>query len=613
MQVSPFRILQVDLSSGETQTHEVSESMQRDFLGGASLAARLLFEEFSTAIDPLAPEAPLLFLTGPLTGTAGPAVGRSVFAARSPATRLWGESNIGGYLGPEMRAAGLEGLLVTGRAPQPSYLWVSDGQVEVRSAEGLWGRLDTYACQDEIRRRHADRRVRVACIGRAGENEIPFALVLCDHGRVAGRTGMGAVMGSKRLKAIAVRGTSPVRLARPEVFARLRRESNLALRDDNFSRTARQMGTAAAMDYFAYLGTMPSFYFTGGFFEGAAKLSGPTVAETILSGVSTCHGCVIACGRVVRLGDDIERKGPEYETTVGFGPLLGIDDLQAVTMLGEKCDRLGLDSISTSNTLGLAFLLYSRKLISKADTEGEELTWGNGAAADRLIDRIVDRQGFGAVLALGARGLAQHVGMPELAAEVNGLEAAYHDPRGSTGMALSYATSPRGACHLQSDYFLVDVLGHTAETIGIELFGRQAGAEKALNVARHQDWRTVGNSLVMCHFANVAPEAVCDLVNAATGFDLSLAELMTCGERGWTMKRLVNCRFGLTAANDRLPGILREPLSEGGSAGFALPFEEMLEAYYTARGWDASSGRPNRAVLERLGLTGLLDNHGQPA
>jgi aldehyde:ferredoxin oxidoreductase len=605
-----FRLLHLDLVSGEAQSLEVREDMQRDFVGGASLAARLLLPRLSPDLDALAPEAPLLLLTGPLTGTAGPAVGRSVFAARSPATGLWGESNIGGHLGPELRAAGLEGLLVTGRAAQPSYLWISGGRVEIRSAEGLWGSLDTYACQEAIRTLHGDPRIRVACIGLAGERAIPSALVLCDHGRVAGRTGMGAVMGSKNLKAIAVRGSGPIPLADPERYGRLRHDANLALREDNFSRTARQMGTAAAMDYFAYLGTMPSYYFTGGTFEGAGKLSGPTVAETILRRASACHGCVIACGRVVRLKDGGDRKGPEYETTVGFGPLIGVDDLHAVTMLGEKCDRLGLDTISVSGVIGLAFLLYARGFLTQDDTDGEQLTWGNAAAVGRMIDRLVEREGFGALLAQGARALAAQVGAPELAAQVNGLEAPYHDPRGSSGMALAMATSPRGACHMQSDYFMVDVMGSTVESIGVHLYGRHAGAEKAANVARHQDWRTLGSSLVMCRFANVDPETVLDLVNAATGFEYNLDELVEAGERGWTVKRLVNCSFGLTAANDRLPAILLEPLEAGGSAGYEVPFEDMLDAYYDARGWDARTGRPNPDIIRRLGLEALLGDGG---
>jgi aldehyde:ferredoxin oxidoreductase len=608
-----LRLLHLYLSSGDVEKIDVPENQARAYIGGASLAARLLLPRFAPEIPPLAPESPLLLLTGPLTGTAGPAVGRCVFAARSPATGLWGESNIGGHLGPELRAAGLDGLLVSGRAAAPSYLWISDGRIEIRSARGLWGALDTYACQDAIRALHGDARARVACIGPAGEQQIPSALILCDHGRVAGRTGMGAVMGSKNLKAIAVRGREPIPLARPDEYARLRHEANRALRDDNFTRTARQMGTAAAMDYFAYLGTMPSRYFTGGTFENAGKLSGPTVAETILTRVSACQGCVIACGRVVRLEDGEERKGAEYETTVGFGPQLGIDDLHAVTRLGEKCDRLGVDTISVSGVIGLAYLLYERGYLTTADTDGEELTWGNAAAADRLIDRLVRRQGFGELLAQGSRALAMRVGAPDLAAQVNGLEAAYHDPRGASGMALAIATSPRGACHMQSDYFMVDVMGHTVESIGVNLFDRQAGAEKAGNVARHQDWRAVGSSLVMCRFANVAPEAVLELVNAATGFDYALEEFIACGERGWTVKRLVNCGFGLTAANDTLPAILRQPLASGGSAGYELPFEAMLEAYYRARGWDPITGRPNADVIARLGLEDVAGESGRGA
>jgi len=593
-------ILEINLSTGAMSAIEVPHDWQTDYLGGASLAARMLFEHLSADLDPLSPEAPLLILTGPLTGTAGPAVGRFVVCGKSPATGLWAESNCGGFWGPELRRAGFDGLWLTGQAAEPVYLWIRDGKAEIRPARDLWG-LDTYAIQDAVRREVDERGARVLAIGPAGEAGIPFALLLTDHGRVAGRTGLGAVMGSKRLKAIAVRGTGEVPLADTARFRALRTQVNQALRTDNLSQVMRTMGTAGGADYFDYLGEMPKKYFRAGVFEGAANVSGAAVAESILVGVSACHACVIACGRVVRLEDGEKRKGPEYETLVGFGPNLLIDDPATITRLGELCDRYGMDVISASGTIGLAFHLFEQGVITPQETDGLELRWGDAAVVETLLHRMVRREGFGALLAQGSRALGRHFGAEDEAVQVNGLEVAYHDPRGASGMALVYATSPRGACHNQSDYFLADI-GQVEEGLGLQFFDRHAGAEKAANVARHQDWRTMQNGLVMCFFSNVPPTDVADLVNAATGEDYHVDDLLTVGERAWNLKRLINLRLGLTRANDRLPKPLLQALPDGGAAGYRIPFDEMLSAYYAARGWDATTGRPLPETLSRLGL-----------
>jgi aldehyde:ferredoxin oxidoreductase len=348
---------------------------------------------------------------------------------------------------------------------------------------------------------------------------------------------------------------------------------------------------------------MPKKYYQAGTFEGVYNVTGATMAETILTNVSACHACVIACGRVVKLrGEEDKRKGPEYETIAGFGPNLLIDDLAFITRMGELCDQLGMDVISLSNTLGLAFTLYEQDVITDADTGGLKLHWGDKTIVERLIRQTAGREGFGAWLAEGARSLANHFGAEDAAVEVNGLEVAYHDPRAASGMALVYATSPRGACHNQGDYFLADLFGQTEESIGMEYFERHAGAEKAANVAIHQNWRTVFNALVMCIFANVPPQSVLELVNAATGFDYSLKELVQAGERGWNLKRVINNRLGLTRANDKLPKGLLEPYTDGGSEGYLIPFDEMIRAYYVARSWDPETGYPSSEKLNELGL-----------
>lgn len=593
-------ILTVNLSTGEIDRCQVPTEWKRDYLGGASLAARLLYETLTPDLDPLSPNAPLLFLNGPLTGTSGPAVGRFVVCGRSPATGLWAESNCGGFWGPELRMAGFDGLWIRGRSEQPVYIWIQDGKVEIRSAEWLWGQ-DTYSTAASIEAELGSGKIRVAAIGPAGEALLPFALILCDHGRVAGRTGMGAVMGAKNLKAVAVQGHGEVPLVDLSRYAALRSSANRALRNDAVTLVMRDLGTAGAADYMDYLGEMPKRYFSQGALGEELRVSGAAVKETILAGVTACHACVIACGRVVRLADGEKRKGPEYETLVGFGPNLMLNDPHLATRAGELCDRYGMDSISMSNTIGLAFRLFELGIITLQDTGGLDLTWGNPQAVDPLIHQTARREGFGGCLALGARELARRYDAEAEAVQVNGLEAAYHDPRGSSGMALVYATSPRGACHNQSDYFLVD-LGQVDSSLGLQFHDRQGGAEKAKNVAIHQNWRTISNSLVMCVFANLEPQSVVDLINAACGFSWSIADMLHCGERGWNLKRAINNRLGLTAANDRLPPPLLRPYQDELPDSFTPDFESMMAAYYAVRGWDPSTGIPSAVRLQELGL-----------
>lgn len=598
-------ILRIDLSNNQIDSFAVLSSWVSDYIGGASLAARILYESLTADLDSLSPSAPLLCMTGPLTGTAAPTVGRFVVCAKSPATGLWGESHIGGFWGTELRMAGWDGVFITGRAPHPVIIHISNDRVEIKQATHLWGQ-DTYKVQELIKSELNDPGIRVLTIGPAGESLIPFSLMLCDHGRVAGRTGMGAVMGSKNLKAIAVRGTKKIPINNPDQFAVFRGESNRALKNDSLTNALTELGTASAADYFDYLGMMPKKYFSSGTLENSDAIAGSSIAETILSGKSACHACVVACGRVVSLDDGNKRKGPEYETLVGFGTNLGITDTHTITRMGELCDRYGLDSISTSGVIGLAFRLFEKGIITNEHTQGLELSWGNVYAASQLVHQIAKREGIGALLAKGTRSFARHFGVEDEAIQVNGLELAYHDPRGASGMAVVYATSPRGACHNQSDYFLAEI-GQVETKIGLSLYDRHAGGEKSANIARHQDWRTVYDSLVMCLFGNIDPEAVLNLVNLACNTNHSLEDLMIIGERGWNLKRMINHRLGLTRANDRLPKPLLQPLEDGGSAGFVPDFNGMMEAYYLARGWNPETGFPLKKKLESLGLGWTLD------
>lgn len=598
-------ILKIDLTTRKIEEYVIPRQWEKDLLGGASLAARILYSSLTPDLDPLSPPAPLLFMTGPMTGTSGPTTGRFVVCGKGPATGLWAESNVGGFWGTELRAAGYDGLWITGKAENPVYLWLDGDGLEIRDAAYIWGQ-NTYTTQEKIREEIGERSARVCVIGPAGEKQVLFASIMCDHGRMSGRTGLGAVMGAKNLKGIAVHGTGLIPVFDLKKYASLRSLSNRTLKHDNEAKVLRELGTAGAANYSEYLGAMPVKYYSHGSFENVDNVSGAKMTETILTGRSACQGCVIACGRVVRLGDKAKRKGPEYETIIGFGPNLLNDNLESIVDLGELCDRYGMDTISTANTIGLAFHLFEEGILTEEDT-GFRLNWGDVDAIERLVNLIGHREGIGDLMAQGSRRFAAHFDAEEEAVQVNGLEAAYHDPRGVSGMALSYATSPRGACHNQSDYFFVD-WGHTHETLGITYYDRHAQAEKAANVARHQDWRTVFNSIVMCLFANTDPEVQVELINAACGYDWTLEDMMRCGERGWDLKRAINNRMGLTRANDKLPKAMLEPFSDGGSAGYVPDLDAMLSAYYRARDWDPDTGKPSREKLIELGLDEIAED-----
>ena len=599
-------ILKIDLNTGLTIEYHIPEKWQRDFLGGASLAARILYEMLTKELDPLSPESPLLFMMGPMTGTSGPTTGRFVICGKGPATGLWAESNIGGFWGPELRKAGYDGLWITGKASEPIYLWLDGNRLESRSAAHLWG-LDTYTAQDKVKEAVGVKSARVCVIGEAGEKQVTFASIMCDHGRMAGRTGMGAVMGSKNLKAIAVHGTKEIPLFDLSKYKLLRSEANRKLRDDTQTEVLSDIGTASAANYSEYLGGMPVKYYSRGSFPAVDEVSGSKMAETILVGQSACQGCVVACGRVVKLGDDkTKRKGPEYETMVGFGANLVNDHLEAIVKSGDWCDRYGMDTISTSNIIGLAIHLFDLGSITEKEV-GMLLNWGDVNAIEKLIRMIGSRAGIGDWMAQGSKRFAAHYGAEEEAVQVNGLEVAYHDPRGVSGMALSYATSPRGACHNQSDYFFVD-WGYSNEELGVEHMSRHAQAEKAASVAKHQDWRTIFNAIVMCILPTAEPNDQVNLINAACGYDWTIADMLKAGERAWNLKRAINNRMGLTASNDKLPKALLQPSLDGGSEGFVPDLQRMLSAYYEARGWDKESGKPTREKLIELGLEDIAQD-----
>jgi len=599
-------ILKINLGDRTTEVINVPKSWEFQFLGGSALAARLLYPDMVQELDPFSPDNPLLFMTGPLTGTSGPAVGRYVVCSKSPATRLWAESNCGGFWGPELRKTGYDGIWVTGRADSPVYISINDSDVDILDASHLWG-LDTYQTQTAIRKEINKSGARIASIGIAGENKVSFALILCDHGRVAGRTGMGAVMGSKNLKAIAVSGSMNIPLYDEEKYKVIRSRLNKNLRNENDSVVLRELGTSGIAEYLDYLEEMPKKYFQHGNLGKELRVSGAELKDTILTGVSACHACVIACGRVVALDNGEKRKGPEYETMVGFGPNLLINDPVFVTRMGEICDKYGLDTISTSNVIGLAFHLFEIGKINTGITDGLILTWGDELVVEKLIHKIAKREGIGNILANGALEFAKKFNVADEAVQVKGLEAPYHDPRGASGMALVYATSPRGACHKHSNYYIID-LGKTDTSINIQYYDRLAGPEKAANVALHQNWTTLLNSLVMCTFANITPFELAELIIQATGFTYSIEQLLLIGERAWNLKRAINIKLGLKKSLDTLPKAFLKPYIDVMSSNKSkVPdFYNMLSTYYSAREWSEETGFPEKSKLEKLNLDWVI-------
>ena len=588
------RLLWVDLTERRVWDEPLDEEWARQFVGGSGLAARILYEMVDGHTDPLGPENPLVLMTGPLVGTPMPSAGRLSVCALSPLTGIWGESNTGGFVGPELRFAGYDGVVITGRADRPVWLSIVEGRAELHDAADLWG-ADAYETQERVREAMGQPRARVLCIGPAGERGVKFAAVMNDHGRAAGRTGMGAVMGAKNLKAVALRGTAKVPVADPDGLKEVVREINANVDEDMAAMALRLAGTAGYVDMALMYGDLPIRYYQQGEWEPAGNLSGVLLADRYLTRSTACYRCPIACGRETRAPSyGLEKvDGPEYETLGALGSLLMIDDLEAVIYAGHLCNLYGLDTISTGCTIGLACEMFERGVLTPADTDGLEIRYGDAAMAHRLIEMIARREGFGDLLAEGSAALAERFGVPELAAVVNRLEVPMHDPRAFVGMAVTYALSPRGACHMQGDMYGVDTGQGPPVELGIIPGDRfDDSEEKGRIAARQQAWRNLYNGMILCQFQNPGVERVLRALNAVTGWGLEPEDLLRLGKGIVTLKRRLNLRRGLTRENDRLPDLLMRPLAEGGTEGTVPDLDRLLAGAYAEFGWDPETGEP---------------------
>ncbi len=597
------KILKINLTEKKMEVETIPEDVIRKFIGGRGLASYYLYKLMDPKADPLSPENVLIFATGPLTGTAAPSGGRYMVVCKSPLTGLIACSNSGGNFGAELKAAGYDMIIVQGKADEPVYLAIKDDQVEIKSASHLWG-LDTHTTTDKLLEEFGDERAKVACIGPAGEKLVKIACVINDKHRAAGRSGVGAVMGSKNLKAIVVRGSKRPEAPDRDAFMNVVREKVEKIRKNPVTGEGLpKLGTKVLDNIINENGLYPTRNFQTGVFEGTAEVCGEALVEKgYLKKNKGCYACPIQCGRYVELPTGKKGEGPEYETGWAFGACCGVKDLIAITEANFLCNELGLDTISTGVTIACAMELYEKGYIPKDDlAKGPELRFGSSEAIVYYTRAIAYREGLGDKMAEGSYRLAEAYGHPELSMSVKKQELPAYDPRGVYGHALGYATSNRGGCHVRQYLISPEVLGVP------EKLDPLTTKDKPQWVKIFQELTAVIDSSGMCLFTSFALSAddYRDLIAAGTGFDYTVEELLKCGERIWNLERLFNLKAGMDPAEDTLPKrFLEEPMPEGPKKGSVVPLAEMLKEYYAIRGWD-EKGYPTQEKLAELGLDNL--------
>jgi len=596
------RVLWVDLTERRVRVEPLDPRLAADYVGGRGLGTRILYDRLEPGTDPLSPDTPLIFATGPLNGTGAPLSGRYEVVTRSPLTGTVLSSNSGGRFAVDLKRTGYDVVVIEGRADSPCYLWIHDGEVEFRDAGHLWG-LDTHQTTERLLE-ETHPRAGVACVGPAGERGVLFASVMNDRDRAAGRGGAGAVMGAKRLKAVVVHGDQRTPVADPEGFEAARDEARTVLGEAPVTKNAlKEFGTAVLVLLINEYGGLPTRNFQEGYFPDADSVSGETLKETIFERSVACAACPVACGRATRTSRR-SGEGPEYETIWALGPMCGVRDLEAIAEANYTCNELGLDTITAGSTIACAMELWEWGAFDEAVREqirtdlGTDLTFGNAQAVVRCVELMGRREGFGALLAEGSARLAARFGNPGLSMSVKGLELPAYDPRAFRAMAVALATSSRGGCHLRAYMIGPEALG-TPGTVD-----RFSTSGKAALVKLYQDLGAVVDSMGLCLFSSFAlnPEHYARLLTTVTGVERDADEMLTVGERIWNLERLFNLREGFTRADDTLPPrLLRERLPGGHSKAEPVDLEPMLTAYYRARGWD-EEGRPAPETLARLGL-----------
>jgi len=610
--------IDVDLSAGKVGEKEIPESWFRSHLGGRGIAARILFEEPGRGIDPLAPESPIVFSTGPFQGLGIPGGGRHAVVARSPRTGTINEAYAGGFWAHELGRSGYDGVIVRGKANSPCYLLVVDGLVEVREADGVWG-LEVADAEDALLERHPNSRV--CCIGPAGERGVLLACIMNDRNRAAGRPGFGAVMGAKNLKAIVVKGHVDKPVHDEPMLRQQIREFVTLLKSDPALQALSRFGTSGGVEGLNELGMLPTRNFQWGVFDGAKEI-GQARFDAILSARDNCTACPIRCKPKVRTqfgALEVEERygGPEYETTAAFGSLCCNSNLDAIAAANQKCNAYGLDTISTG--VALAFVMEATEKGVLRSQEG--LAWGDAQGMLRMIDKIARREGIGDPLSRGVRAAARELGA-EGAMHVKGLELAMHDPRGKKGLAISYATSPRGATHLEAmhDEMLEGVDEPTPELGVTERVDRLSWENKAAMCKTYEDLYSFVDSLIVCGFVSWNRMAggefypfplIRRILHAVTGHEIDVNEMLAIGERNYVVRKLLAVQDGQPREEDCLPDRMAEAIPRGPIAGERIDpgaLSEQLSEYYRLRGYDERG--PTEKKLRELGLEELVQFGG---
>lgn len=606
--------VRVNLTDSRISAEKTDEELCQKYLGGAGFVSHYLWKEIAPRVNALGPDNKLIFAAGPLTGMPFPGSGRNCIGAKSPLTGGVAKSEVGEFWGAELKRAGIDVIIIEGKSAKPVYLWVNDGEVSIKNAEHLWGE-NTKETQQKIRAELGDDRIRVAGIGPGGENLVLYACVMNGLFDAAGRGGVGAVMGSKNLKAVAVRGHNTPKM----VDGKPAKELVKWLKANWESmRGFWEVGTGLPMDGFEAMGNLPVRNFRDGLFPAVKKIDAPAVMNTIGIKMDACYACSVRCKKVVKVDKpykvDPDYGGPEYETLASLGSNCGIDDLAAIARGNELCNAYSLDTISAGEVIAFAMECFENGLLTTRDTGGIELRFGNAEAMLKLIDLIARREGIGDLLADGVTRAAQKIGKgaERFAIAVKGLEAGMHDPRAKPGLGIGFMVNPHGADHCFNLHDHMYSNQDSVQVKEVEALGLPGpfpvddiGPKKVRLFQHRQRLMAIFDSLVVCQFFPYSLTQLAGLLNAATGQNITVNELLEIADRTITLFRLFNLREGFSAADDKLPQRFYEPKTDGVLADKPLDPAKMEAAkhhYYSLMGWDETTGEPKEETLKKLGI-----------
>ncbi len=613
MPVYAGKLLRIDLTHKTYREEPIADEMVRKWLLGSGLAAKIYYDEMDPTLDPLDPASPLIVMNGVLSGTFAPTGCRSSWCGRSPLTGIWNEANMAHYWGAELRATGYDGFIITGRAETPVYLFINGvtGAIEFRDAGHIWGR-DWFEA-GEILIAETDPKAQIAGIGTAGERLVKIAGIVtgqANYVRSAARGGMGALLGSKNVKAVVVRGKARPEYPDPKRFRDEVKGQNEFIKEHSLPMT--NLGTAGGVMGTERFGDIPIRNWTLGNWADAENIAGQTFYPKYLVRHTHCYACPIGCGKEIEVSEgpyaSPKGEGVEYETLAGFGGTCHVSSFEAVALANSLCNRYGLDTISTSGVIAFGMEAFERGLIGLADTGGIELRFGNADAMLAMIGKIARREDIGGLLAEGVREAAHQIGggSEAFALHVKGLEFAYHDPRAFVSMAVNYATAARGACHLEAaSYWNGYGVAHPDLGYPSPVPHHDSDSANVKLCYDYQNYAGVYNPLGLCKFlikGHVGPERLSAIVNSALGWDWSIQDVLDTGDRIFQLKRLINLRLGITAADDTLPSrFTDEARPTGGAAGVLPDMAAMLPMYYELREW-GPDGAPSHERLARLGI-----------